>query len=241
MLGTMKPNDPQLKEILAGEYVLGTLHGSARERFERELGRDEELQRLVSYWGSKLHPLAEALPPVEPPSVVWRKIEARLMPSGVERVPWYSRVNFLRPFAMAAPAGAIFAFIYFGVITPQGPVPHMHHSMAVLADKQNAAGWMIAVNPSSKEMMAMAMHPAPMKPDQSYELWILPGKNKAPISLGLLPMKGSMKMKVEGPMLEKLMGASGLAVSLEPAGGSPTRAPTRPGPDQGSPFVLGKA
>src|SRR4030095_10512162 len=130
----MTTSDPQLKEILAGEYVLGTLRGSARERFEREMGRDEELKRLVSFWESKLHPLTEALPAVEPSSTVWRKIEARLSPSSTSSLPWYSRVAFLRPFALTAAAAALFAFLYFGVISPQPPSVQMRAHLAALSD-----------------------------------------------------------------------------------------------------------
>jgi len=237
----MKNYDPKFDEVLAGEYVLGTLRGRARERFERQVEKDPRLKDLVRSWEKKLSPMAEALPPVEPSSRVWRRIEARLDAPSAKAAPWWSRVSFWRPFALTAAAAAVGAFLYFGVISPRPPTVTMPAHMAVLADKKNASGWVLTVNPSAQEITAMVMHPEPMKPDQSYELWMLPGKDQAPISLGLLPMQGSSKMKVEKPMFEKLMGASGLAVSLEPAGGSPTGAPTGPVMYQGSLLALEKA
>ena len=43
----MKPRDPKLRELLAGEYVLGTLHGRARKRFKRWLEEDARLGWLA--------------------------------------------------------------------------------------------------------------------------------------------------------------------------------------------------
>ena len=43
----MSMRDPRVRETLAGEYVLGTLHGPARQRFERWFKEDAQLRRLV--------------------------------------------------------------------------------------------------------------------------------------------------------------------------------------------------
>ena len=65
----------------------------------------------------------------------------------------------------------------------------------------------------------------PAGPDQDMELWLLP-PGEAPRSLGLLtPAGGERDLARED--LETLAGAA-LAVSLEPAGGSPTGQPTGP-------------
>jgi len=64
--------------------------------------------------------------------------------------------------------------------------------------------------------------------EKSFELWMLPGKDQAPVSLGLLPTSGVKTLKLDEGKLKILKEASGLAVSLEPTGGSPTGAPTGP-------------
>ena len=43
----MKPDNPERNHALAAEYVLGTLHGAARKRFERSEEHTSELQSHV--------------------------------------------------------------------------------------------------------------------------------------------------------------------------------------------------
>src|SRR5262245_20966946 len=69
---------PELAERLASEYVLGTLQGGARRRFEALLPAHPMLRQAVARWNARLQPLAQALPPLAPSSAVWRGIEARL-------------------------------------------------------------------------------------------------------------------------------------------------------------------
>ena len=68
---------PELQDRLAAEYVLGTLRGSARARFQRMLREDASLRIAVEAWQSRLIPLASAVEPVDPPRRVWEGIQAR--------------------------------------------------------------------------------------------------------------------------------------------------------------------
>jgi anti-sigma-K factor RskA len=66
---------------------------------------------------------------------------------------------------------------------------------------------------------------------KAHELWILPApdvNNGNPVSLGLLPTSGEQKLTLTAAQRAALAGAKQLAVSLEPAGGSPTGLPTGP-------------
>ena len=63
------------------------------------------------------------------------------------------------------------------------------------------------------------------RPDNAFELWLLPADKSKPISLGLLPQQGNAVVKVTDEVA-LLLASSGLAVSLEPLGGSPTGQPT---------------
>lgn len=78
------------KNALASEYVLGTLHGSARVRFQRLLMEHKTLRQTLWFWESQLNTLGGALPEQMPRLHVWKNIQARLnfaieAPAGIER------------------------------------------------------------------------------------------------------------------------------------------------------------
>ena len=70
--------NPQLRDKLAAEYVLGTLRGRARARFESLLRYDPSLQRTVAEWEAGITPLAAAASEIAPPERVWQAIERRI-------------------------------------------------------------------------------------------------------------------------------------------------------------------
>src|SRR5215212_9931886 len=94
----------QAMHALAAEYVAGTLRGLARRRFESLARDNRELRDVLARWESLLTPLAENVKPVEPPSRVWRAIEARITPrsasASVEAVD--SDAGFWRSLGMLA-------------------------------------------------------------------------------------------------------------------------------------------
>jgi len=63
--------------------------------------------------------------------------------------------------------------------------------------------------------------------DRSLELWALP-EGRSPQALGLVPATGIARLPLAAPADAALRDTPALAVSLEPAGGSPTGAPTGP-------------
>ena len=52
--------NPQLRDKLAAEYVVGTLRGRARARFQALLRYDPDLRRIVEEWEARLTPLTAA-------------------------------------------------------------------------------------------------------------------------------------------------------------------------------------
>jgi len=74
----MKRWPTDLKHALAADFVLGTMRGRARRRFEAMAAEDGELSRIRGQWEAFLTPLAERVAPVAPPSRVWKAIEARI-------------------------------------------------------------------------------------------------------------------------------------------------------------------
>ena len=75
---TDKTQSDEMTEILAGEYVLGTLQGESRRRFEERLGDDPVVAAAVSAWERRFSPLLPTDDNVEHPDHLWAGIEAQL-------------------------------------------------------------------------------------------------------------------------------------------------------------------
>src|SRR5919108_3078886 len=80
-------SSPKLRDALAAEYVIGTLRGRARERFESLMRYDPQLRRLVAEWEARLTPLAGAAGEIAPPSRVWKALSRRIEGSA-SRAGW---------------------------------------------------------------------------------------------------------------------------------------------------------
>lgn len=66
------------RDLLAAEYVLGTLDGAARTAVRRDLESDAGLRDAVAAWERRLTPLAAGVPPAAPPAGQWDRIAASL-------------------------------------------------------------------------------------------------------------------------------------------------------------------
>ena len=104
---------------------------------------------------------------------------------------------------------------------PAGP-----RLVAVLTSVGGEPFWLLSTGTADR----LAVHPvqelAPTP--QAHELWLLPSDGAAPISLGVLDPQGDTRRPLPADVAARLTPGAGLAVSLEPAGGSPTGAPTGP-------------
>lgn len=215
----MKYRDPQLRRLLAGEYVLGTLLGRARRRFERLQRDDVALRDLVQSWEQRLAPLIDAIPPRTPPSRIWRDVERRIAP--VTRTPFWQRVGVWRPLALLA------SVLVVVLVTQQSIEPPSARYVAVLANEQKQTTWLVRTLSDDRIEVAVLSAP-PTQANRAYELWVLPGGNQAPRSLGLLPITGRTLVDIPQALRTAVIAGNTLAVSIEPAGGSPTGLPTGP-------------
>src|SRR5687767_5501911 len=94
-------SNPELRDRLAAEYVLGTLTGRARSRFQALLRYDSDLRRVVAGWEKQLTPLAAAATEVAPPQRVWRALERRIQGTR-PRGRWWQSLAFWRTIAVTS-------------------------------------------------------------------------------------------------------------------------------------------
>ena len=227
----MNYEDPTIRDRLAAEYVLGTMPRRARRRFEAQLKLSPPLRGLVAEWEARLTPMAASLEPVTPPRRVWRTIEQRILGKNAARQSnWWNRLAFWR----AATGVAAAAVLVLAIVTttavqaPPGPETLM---VVVMDDMQTRAPAITASwEPGgyAKRIHLRVIGHAEMAPDTAWELWMLPGKDRDPVSLGLITTHELQTLEIPAQIAPELDDAWGLGMTVEPAGGSPSGVPTNP-------------
>lgn len=212
---------PDAARALAAEYVLGTLRGRARSRFEALMRSDRALAMEARRWEDALTPLADSLAAIEPPRRVWSNIEARI--ASRERLEAPARApaaGLWRAFGLVAGglASVLLAFFVWISAVPRGEPLFV----AVLAD---TVPRMVVSMHQPDLLQVRVVKPWRGMEGRSLELWVMPGQG-APRSLGLVKNAMGDTMMHVSPDDPRVQGARALAVSMEPAGGSPTGEPT---------------
>lgn len=232
--------------MLSAEYVLGTLRGRARARFQRLMTHDAALRREVRYWETRLAGLNGRFKPETPRAVVWASIEYQINASRKKIVPLRPeqpapvRSSLWRNWAVVSTAAcALLGFSLFQqmhqppqVVTKtetvrvEVPVTPPMPYVAVMQVPKSEAKWKVSIYPDKGVIkVATTGHYALDEQAKSLELWVV--AKDGPHSLGLLPVEGDGEMKMpDGLKLDA--GDATLAISLEPHGGSPTGKPTGP-------------
>jgi anti-sigma-K factor RskA len=201
----MKLTDPERADAVAGEYVLGTLRGQARARFERLARDDRRLSDALRAWEERLLPLAEALHPVAPPS----------------RVGWWRGLALA---SLAAAFALAVAVLMPAHERPEGTI------VVVLAGQDAKPALIASVDRAGRFLTVKAIAPVALAGDRALELWMLPGTGN-PRSLGLVSAvapAGITRVALRASAEQTLQDIPALAISLEPQGGSPTGLPTGP-------------
>ena len=221
--------NPQLRDKLAAEYVVGTLRGRARARFQALLRYDPDLRRIVAEWETRLTPLTAAAGEIAPPARIWEAVARRIAGAargGASR----TGLAFWRGLAVTSTAFVLILAAFIGV-TPR-PDPPME-MVAVMNDEKGqpalVVSWppMKATRDPQVRIKVVQEHPV-MAPGTTWEMWLLPGGTDAPVSMGLISTDADQTMKLRPALAHRMERAWGVAMSVEPKGGSPTGAPTGP-------------
>lgn len=239
----MNYSNDALISALAAEYVLGTLRGSARDRFEYLRITDPKVEQAIYYWEAQLNPMATDIESITPSDDVWEAIVNQLgfpeidesaidklneqpvidvgpdenVPVELAQKPSANQAwKLLSGFAVAA--SFVLAILFYqmqsAVETPT--------SIAVFSNEEAQTVWSVEVR--EKSLFVRSTQNLPRLANNDYQLWIVPASGDAPISLGVLEQSGGFA--IVKPDIFDDVAIAALAVSLEPKGGSPNGAPT---------------
>lgn len=209
-----------LIDRLAAEYVVGSLHGPARRRFARLVRDRADARFAVWRWERHFNALARSLPPEPPSSRVWQSVQRRVLPKTRREENTGSR---WAGSWLALPAALVAGWLAVTFWSPPAP-----DSIAVFADQDTQTLWVISADYDAQSLKAAAINAPAAAANTTYQLWLLPVEGQ-PQSLGLLPgpSQSTETLLPESVALD-LEQSGQLAISVEPAGGSPTGLPTGP-------------
>jgi anti-sigma-K factor RskA len=195
-------NETTERDVLAGEYVLGTLQGQARIDFERRLQTDMQLQEAVDAWHRRLDPMLDVIEPVPPPSNLWGQIARRIDPAdtGVEATTsFWNSLNFWRNLGMVT--ATLVLVMGMTLLTTRQQDMAMDSIMVVLND-QSRPGWLVGSMVSDPYLKVKAVEPTPLPKGIVCQLW-LEDESGHLHPLGILPHDGSMLMDLPAALSDQ--------------------------------------
>jgi anti-sigma-K factor RskA len=196
---------------------------------------------------SLAEPVEERSERVPAPSVIPPEIEPRVE-SRVERsanvVQLARRVSRWRRMTVVMGAIAALLALYIGLaqfapglvpfgsrtrVVAQAPGPAQLGArlVAVLQQEPTAPAFLLTVDPQSRTLVVRRVSATP-EAGRSYELWLISSQFPAPKSLGVVGNDEFTQRPIPGNFDVATLRAASYAVSLEPAGGSPSGVPTGP-------------
>lgn len=227
----MRYRNDKLIDRLAAEYVVGTLRGGARSRFERLRSREPGIARFVRLWEDRLHGLTAGVQAVAPSPGVWPRIALRAG-LGRERARATAEVRRGRVATRWLALAASLALLAIGVLIVRQVEREPASAWQTVAQVDAADGktlWTFEYDRRAGALRVHAVGASAAPAAKAFELWALPiAEGGAPVSLGLLPRTGAIVLPLSSRQLAALRVAGQIAVSLEPPGGSPTGLPTGP-------------
>lgn len=207
-------------EVLAGEYVLGALSAEARLKVEERMMRDRSFAAIVNRWAQSVSMFSEELGADARHSEAASRADGGHNPNtgGSASRVWNSLVMW----RLLAIGSLLFAagvgFMRANVAPASGDGPGS--LVAELAGEGNAFSLSAVYDDKSGKIHLGPM--APGKPGgNALQLWLLRGDAPAR-SLGILSQAGGGDIEVPKALRSAVATGSTLAVSVEPAGGSPT-------------------
>jgi anti-sigma-K factor RskA len=216
-------NKPALQQKLAAEYVLGTLRGGARRRFETWLRHDAALQQVVREWQGNLMPMAEFSTAKRPASSVWMALEKRLKLSLNDRWTFwrtlFEDLSFWRGLGLVSTTAALVMVTVLLSQQVEQTLP-VNNYVATLSDDKSQPIAVISSDIKRKQLVVRFVTAQAIASDKSLELWAVSKEGKVK-SLGLVASNlGTNTFTIHMPENMTPENTPLLAVTLEPKGGS---------------------
>lgn len=224
--------DRSRDQLLAGEYVLGTLSLDDRRKVEQRLQRDKAFAAIVANWQENLSGFDEYDDDDVPVRRAVVAAKARPAPKksfaqelAAKRSGWRS-LALWRGLTFCS-VGVFAAYVAFdlGLI---GPLNQPAPLVADLKADSGNVGLLASYDAAFGNLRITPVAAAAGGDRRSLQVWIMPQGDQPAVSLGILPQSAGGALDVRSDLRDRMAEGVTLAVSVEPFGGSPTGAPTGP-------------
>lgn len=212
-------------DLLAAELALGLLDETEAAAARQRLRHDPAFAHAHTRWQAYAAGLAGDLA-AEPSPQVWTRIAAQL-PANDDLAQ--TRLRLWRAGAIAASLLVVALGVrdvqHSRMAPPRAPVAAAPTAPLVAMLSGKAGVVSVHFDPASGRLASAVSGVA--AGSRAVELWVIPADGR-PRSLGVLPQDRPGWRSAPAADLRELRAGATLAVSLEPAGGSPTGLPTGP-------------
>jgi anti-sigma-K factor RskA len=166
---------------------------------------------------------------VAPPARVWRSIQRSLPPAAGGAGGLWDSLGFWRGATFACVVATLALAATLAVLVP---ATRPQETMVVVMSDDRATpamtiSWQTDGRGDRRLRVRVIGHQV-MDPRTAWELWMLPGGDRKPVSLGLITTHETQTVRIPAELVPAVNAAWGLAMSVEPEGGSPTGLPTGP-------------
>lgn len=204
-------------DLLAAEVALGL---AVWQDVGSAVAAQPAFAERVAWWEDRFAGLS--VPDAgEPGAEVWARIAARL--------PQNDNSESARTWKLVSAALAAVAAValVFAVQRPPKIEPAVPRAPAVAALSGDGGSAVSVSYEAATQRLTVA--PIRLEPGRgNAELWVIPEGSSVPVSLGVIDVRQPATHRLAAERARLVIAGATLAVSLEPAGGSPTGAPTGP-------------
>jgi anti-sigma-K factor RskA len=203
---------------MAGEYVLGTLTGDERSRFEELVAADLALQAEVTAWEERLAPMLNLVEPVVPPPGLWSRIESGLQPVAPrQKAGVWESISFWRNLGMVA----VTLVLVLGLTVIGVRNDPAIDQVLMVTGEQSQVQWVVGTSHRSEQLQIKAVAPPQLPTGMVCQLW-MENPDGTLMPVGVLPHTGIQSMRIPA----QLGSGSRFKVSIEPADRLPKKRPT---------------